>query len=440
MSEDFYECFERIARDLIRRDGLDRRAAEDAARQEMRAMPRWKDDPRLTDYAWSSPRPTPILDGTQPVPKRESSRLSRIVALVIFFGGLVEITKVGFRNILAPPAMSDAVNQLFIDIGFLAAIPAVLLIFLFGNLLAARAARFEVEDLTLYPLYFRRSAKGLVLSSERPLGHFIGLTISPRTFENIRTRFVLSAFGGPVAGAIVGGAAFAFVLLSAPPASEVGRGFAIFALFIAGFSLPCSLIALLPWGKYVQGRFSQWGTDSRARRSVALLRLSQALATGIAPADIDPELVRDAIGVRDRSYLQVSANYLACVWATYRRDMEASRSFLESCLEASGSVTNDARASVFSLAARYEGWHREDAARAAYWRALAGISFLRQPREEQLDVEVVLAWARRDYGEAQIHLTQLKQAVEKLPDASRQAWRRKIGDREENMRIRLESA
>ncbi len=130
--------------------------------------------------------------------------------------------------------------------------------------------------------------------------------------------------------------------------------------------------------------------DDRAARWLSIIRMQAALRRGQHPLDWESGWVVRATMNNDDSCDAVTAHWLAYLWAAERQDITSATRFLEEALASPAASAAHLRDRLFLEAAFFQGWFRENAAKARSWAAQVSgkLDTLQQER-----LAIVLLWA-----------------------------------------------
>lgn len=332
-----------------------------------------------------SPTSTPILDVVRPVPAPSRGRLSSgeyffISSLIILvFMGLPE-----FSRMLAVVANASASVWLAF-----AAIPAAAFCFAlgiheFGHFVGGLASGFQ-----LVRRHQTYDAHQLQSRDVIPLSLF---GFAPRTRDHLRGRLFTLSAGGPLCSLVLG---IALRLSPAWHSPELLLRWWVECL--SGCSVLIGIAALLP-DMRPNGAFSDGARllmlandDQRAGRWLANIQMQLALLKGQHPRQWEQTWIVRATSIDDDSRDAVTARWLAYLWASERQDITSATRFLEEALLAPASSLAPHRDRLFLEAACFQGWFRENSAKARSWATQ-----MRNRRAnvlEQQRLDIVLLWA-----------------------------------------------
>jgi hypothetical protein len=217
------------------------------------------------------------------------------------------------------------------------------------------------------------------------------LSLAPRKLDHLARRLLVVAIAGPLASLTLTLLLEAFAQVANP-----GR-LAVFSLHVlAGFSFLVGVAELLPdAGK---GNFSDGErvlmllkNDAAAERWVFVLQAQMALARGEHPRTWDEAALVKAAAFDDESRDAVTARWLGYLWAAEQQDITAATKYLEESLAAPAAAPARLRDRLFVEAAVFQGWFREDSAKARSWASK--ISSRKLAPWQKLRLETALLWS-----------------------------------------------
>ncbi len=346
--------------------------------------------PDTKSVAAYSATSTPVLDVLRPVPPPVRGRLSAgeyffISSTVIF--AFIFLPQV--RNIAA--AMAGASSLVWVGFAVipLAAVLFSALLHEVGHLLVGYFAGFRAVRLKAGAGSQNRPAEHKLHSCDTvPLTWFV---LEPGRLDHLRRRLFALFLAGPVtsiAAAVLFQVSFRWM-----------RSDLLFSWWVNCLSAASALFgiaSLLP-DLRSQGGFSDgarllmlFRNDERAVRWLALMHMQAALNRGLHPRDWDSGWVVRATMNDDESCDAVTANWLAYLWAAERQDIASATRFLEEALASPASSAAHLRDRLFLEAAFFQGWFRENPAKARFWAAQVSgkLNHLQQER-----LAIVLLWA-----------------------------------------------
>ena len=310
-----------------------------------------------------------------------------------------------------------------------------------GHIAAGLSVKFRSNFLIIYPLRFTRTRTGWAVRRERTTSLLGAASMLPDDFENLRARIIVYVVGGPASNLIT------FLVLRAflPNVAQAPNQTVWFLDTLANVSLTLGAANLLPFrakGFESDGaRLLMAAADERRfARWFALFRLAAASAIGTRARDLDSLALHTALELNDNSSDCMRANLLAYSWASDGDNVQAAAGFLEKSLTYADRLPARTRCFFMLEAALFQGWYREDAARAAHWLRLVGSARKKLPALYRLRAETAVAWAEGRVAEAQDKLQEAITAVRNMPaNASRDVLENSMAEWQKKMQLRLQT-
>jgi hypothetical protein len=321
-------------------------------------------------FARYSPTSTPILDVLRPLASRKRDRVS--AGEYFFLSSAFIITLIGLpwlRQAAASMSSLSLVQSLAMT---LLAIPAIALacaltVHEAGHLMAAWLTGFRLAPRVFYPGVFSSSAKPAIQLYSCEGVRFGPIALETKRTHGLRRRLLFLVLAGPAASLLLPSVLEAVVCVSS---FDFLTAFAIHVFSV--WSVLVGLADLLPdAGK---GTFSDGAralmllrSDAAAQRWIHLVERQHTLAHGEHPRTWDEAAVTRDAAVDDDSCDAVLARWLGYLWATERQDITSATKYLEEALAAPASASAHLRDRLFTEAAMFQAWFRDDSAKARFW-------------------------------------------------------------------------
>jgi hypothetical protein len=154
-------------------------------------------------------------------------------------------------------------------------------------------------------------------------------------------------------------------------------------------------------------------SDPAAQRWIHIVERQRALANGEHPRTWDEAEVTSDAALDDDSSDAVLARWLGYLWATERQDITSATKYLEEALAAPASSSAHLRDRLFTEAAMFQAWFRDDSAKARFWAARIrrrGLSPLQRCR-----LHIALLWSEGKLFDAWEQLSDYFQLLREMP-------------------------
>jgi tetratricopeptide (TPR) repeat protein len=385
-------------------------------------------DPTVTQPENSSA--TPILDGKKPFsPKGSTSLSGRQIALVAAGYVLLFVTTVllllsGFEPArlaldsfvrLVDSLLADLTNRPLVSGAYaVAGWYCLVAVHELGHLAAGRLAGFKFQWMSIGPLRFAWNAGRLILNLQKANWQGGFTAMLPPTDFNSRRRWLFMVLGGAVANFVFAVALELAVRIS--PGLLTGgiaslHHLAMFSGAVALFSLvPYKYSTLVPDGSRILMLICN---GAKARRWFALVRLQQALAAGQRYRDWDPDTVRVAASLPDKSPDDIGGTALAYVYESDRNNVERAGQYLEHLLDCAQPIPL-LRRTFISEACFFQAWCRRDLQRARLWWERGCKTRNKLPAHARLREEAGLLFVEGKYSEAMQKIDESLQEIRKM--------------------------
>ncbi len=253
---------------------------------------------------------------------------------------------------------------------------------------------------------------------------------------------LIFVIGGPAANLMSAAAIVVLVRYVFPSSADTwvapfAAGFAYFSLFLA----LVSLLPLLPNSRSDGARIWMLLTSyNRTRRLISALALASQTRRGVPLKFWKKSWLRTVASIRDASFDEFTANWIAFLAASSRKEAPEAAAHLERCLELAHALSIVKRDELAREAAIFTAWFRCDVVGAEKW--LAQMKHPKQTtRIMQLRMRVALDSARADYESAFSGLHEGAVFIDALPETpfkvmlkeSWQEWEGEIQGRKNEM-------
>ena len=363
---------------------------------------------------------TPVLDLLRPLPRQQRERLS--AGDYFFISSVVMVAFIelrGIRSLL--DSLAGAAALAFWTVLVTTPVVAFLLstaIHEIGHLVMARFMGFKAVRVKLGPFSIhRRPDQGL--DSEEVMSMGMAL-LRPLGKQRLTARLAWLALGGPLASLLAPLAVEAgWSLVAAQP----GTGYRLTSFGIHVFTVLSVLygVASLMPDTDSSGNFSDGArllmllkNDTNARRWLAIVKLQEALSSGVHPREWEEVVVEQAVASNDESLDTVIGHWLAHLWAAGGHDLAPATRYLESALAASGPAPGYMRDRLFLEAAVFQAWYRHNAAKGRFWASQISRPGRIHPLQRQR-LAIVQMWADGKPFDAWEKLGEYLQEVRKAP-------------------------
>jgi hypothetical protein len=341
-------------------------------------------------FARYSPTSTPILDVLRPLASRERDRVS--AGEYFFLSCAFIITLIGL------PWLRQAAASLLSSLSLMQSLMVTLLAIPAAALVTALAVH-EAGHLTAAWLAGFRLALRRPGASGAQAGQFYScegvrlgpIALEPRKTDRLRRRLFFLVLAGPAASLLVPSLLEAVVRVAR---FDFLAAFAVHVFSV--WSVLVGLADLLPdAGK---GSFSDGArilmllrNDVAAQRWIHLVERQYALAQGEHPRTWDEAAVTRDAALDDDSGDAVLARWLGYLWATERQDITSATKYLEEALAAPASSSAHLRDRLFTEAAMFQAWFRDDSAKARFWTS--HIKMRRLSHLQQCRLGIAILWS-----------------------------------------------
>jgi hypothetical protein len=321
-------------------------------------------------FARYSPTSTPILDVLRPLASRKRDRVS--AGEYFFLSSSFIITLVGLpwlRQAAAAMSSLSLVQSLLMTLVGIpaAALAATLAVHEAGHLMAAWLAGFRLALRTPGSFSSSNKAAGQLYFCEGV--RFGPIALEPKKTDGLRRRLLFLVVAGPAANLLLPLALEAMVYVTR---FEFLTAFGIHVFSV--WSVLVGVADLLP--DVGKGTFSDGArilmllkNDAAARRWIHIVERQYALAHGEHPRSWDEAAVTSDAALDDDSCDAVLARWLGYLWATERQDITLASKYLEEALAAPFSSSAHLRDRLFTEAAMFQAWFRDDSGKARFWVA-----------------------------------------------------------------------
>jgi hypothetical protein len=321
-------------------------------------------------FARYSPTSTPVLDVLRPLASRKRDRVS--AGEYFFLSSAFIITLIGLpwlRQAAASMSSLSPIQSLAVTLVAIpgAALAAALAVHEAGHLMAAWIAGFRTVLRSPRAFSSGDKAAGQLYFSEGV--RFGPIALEPKKTEGVRRRLLLLVLAGPAANLLLPLALEAVVYMARLD-FLVAFGIHVFSVW----SLLVGVADLLP--DVGKGSFSDGArtlmllrNDAAAQRWTHIVERQYALAHGEHPRTWDEAAVTRDAALDDDSRDAVLARWLGYLWATERQDITLATKYLEEALAAPASSSVHLRDRLFTEAAMFQAWFRDDSAKARFWAA-----------------------------------------------------------------------
>jgi hypothetical protein len=368
-------------------------------------------------------KPTPILDRLQPMPNAEAQTSWYVWAGQVLIG-LITLLLVAL-SALGLPLVGQRMSGA--DIPKIGSIAGVFLFFAvsviaitvheLGHFLVGKWAGFRFRYICLGPIKFDHSLK---FSYVKNRGTVLGsVCFFPAEMRNHPWKYMLMVVAGPVANIVC---AIVFLL-------PFDKSF--FLIIFGAISSYMGIVNLAPARK---GFFTTDGFKIltilfkriKHERELAAVQILDEMKSGIDYEALSPELIHQAIAVRDKSWMTVVAYSIAYAHAYHQKDNSSAAYFLETRLTFSPDHLSIWRSAAIGDAAIFQAERRGNIVLAEQW--LADLPDLDNTKLYRAQAEGAILEARGDFHAA----------LEKISECEKQTQDKKNKKLVENHMKRLD--
>jgi hypothetical protein len=284
-----------------------------------------------------------------------------------------------------------------------------------GHLAAGWGVGFHFNSISLGPVVFGFEYGRMRVRVRQGTGTlgFAGVHID--RVIRLHRRMLVFIAGGPAANLVSAAVASVLVKSALSPSSwlmPVAIGFLYFSLFLG-------VVGFLPlWPKSRSDGSRIWmllTSRGKTRRWISTMALLIQSRLGTSPKLLKQTWLTSATSLRDDSFDEFTANWIAFAAASSRKDVPKVTAYLERCLELAYMLPDSTRDEIAREAGIYAAWFRNDAEAAEEW-----FGQMKHPKQTtkimQIRVNVVLDCARGDFTRATEGLGQGSAFIESLPD------------------------
>jgi hypothetical protein len=369
--------------------------------------------------------PTPILDSGVLPPRRRKNAVLGFV-----FGMLI-----GALFVLVIIKASNSESQTNIAaVSYLLVFTLAVLIHELGHLVAGWIVGFHFNMIALGPVVFGFEYGKLKIRLVLGTGMLGYAGVQIDRVVRLRHRFLLFIVGGPAANLISAAVAVGLVkyLFLNSWMVPVLVGFVYISLLIG-------VVGVLPlWPKSRSDGSRIWmllTSREKTRRLLAAMALVNQTRLGTPLKAWKKTWMNATTSVRDESFDEFTANWIAFCAASSRKDLPKVTAHLERCLGLAYMLPDSKRDEIAREAGIYAAWFRNDAVAAEKW-----IGQMKYPKQTtkmlQLRLQVVLDCARKDFARAFEGMKEGAEFIESLPETPyrtllKESWKEWEGDLKE---------
>jgi hypothetical protein len=362
---------------------------------------------------------TPILDsGVLPPQRKKNSVLGFCFGVVIGILFLVVVIK----------ASSTESQKDIAGFTYFIALGLAVIIHELGHLIAGWLVGFHFASISVGPFILGKEHGKIKIHFRQGLGAlgFAGVHID--RIRRLRRRFLIFIIGGPASNLL----SAALVVVLVKYAFPSVRGSWLMPV-IAGFlylSLFLGVIGFLPlWSKSRSDGSRIWmllTSYKKSRRLISAMALINQTRLGVPLKSWKCTWLKAVTAVRDESFDEFTANWIAFLAASGRKDVPTLRTHLERCLELAYMLPVAKRDEIAREAGIYAAWHGNNAILAERW--LAQMKYPKQiVKIMQIRIDIVMAYARKDFGNAFNGMDEGSVFIESLPQSPyqemlKQSW------------------
>ncbi len=314
-----------------------------------------------------------------------------------------------------------------------------------GHALAGRVMNFDFRMYVVGPFMWVKERSRLVFKWNKNLNVAGGLVVSmPIGTDNLRNRFSIYAFGGPLASMVVAALAYsAYRLVDVDAASglaqQTGKYFLLVTALLSVGIFVVTVTPLRSGGFLSDGarilRLQRGGEISRFE--VLMLKIISEVSGGTRPRNLDMKELLEANDLarklNDPYLVYINSFYYQAAFD--RGDLEQAELHLKEYIGRAGDIPEGIRSSLWLEAAFFYAYGKNDLETSLqYWAKFKPSAVI--PKAQVLATEACIAYLKDERGKASVSIDE---ALHGLPQMIDQGHAVALEERLMTLKAKLES-